>query len=148
MSVKVKEKHFLLALLIAGMTCGVVGYIGYTLVISSRPARQVLTEDEVRRLITEHPGALHLEVKPETIEFLSLELVPIEESPLAEEIGEMENLPDKVWVVEYECDGRIWDPPKPGEEVTLPPFTPKFVQVVIDAYTGQKISCRAEDVED
>ena len=143
-----KGKYLLVALVIAGMICGIAGYIGYTLVISSRPARQVLTEDEVRRLITEHPSALHLEVKPETIKFLSLELVPIEESPLAEEIGEMENLPDKVWVVEYECDGRIWGPPKPGEEVTPPPFTPKFVQVVIDAYTGQQISCRAEDVED
>lgn len=110
--------------------------------ISSRPARQVLTEEEVRRLIREHPGDIHFEVKPETIEFLYLELVPIEESPLAEEISEMENLPDKVWVVEYECDGRVWL----GTISPPPPFTRKSVQVVIDAYTGQKISCHAEDV--
>jgi len=104
-------------------------------------ARQVLTEEEVRRLIMEHPGAIHFEVRPETIEFLSLELMPIEESPLAEEIGEMENFPDKVWVVEYECEGRVWL----GTIGPPPPFTRKFVRVVIDAYTGQQISCHAED---
>ena len=141
--VKMKRKHLLIALVIAGMVCGVVGYIGYTLLISSRPARQVLTEEEVRRLITEHPGILHLEVKPETIEFLSLELVPIEESPLAEEIGEMENFPDKVWVVKYECDGRVWL----GTIGPPPPFTRKFVRVVIDAYTGQTISSHTENIE-
>jgi len=141
--VKVKEKYLLVALVMVGTICGVVGYIGYTLLISSRPARQVLTEEEVRRLITEHPSEPHFEVRPETIEFLSLELVPIEESPLAEEIGEMENLPDKVWVVEYECDGRVWL----GTIGPPPPFTRMFVRVVIDAYTGQKISSHAENIE-
>jgi len=111
--------------------------------ILSRPARQVLTEEEVRRLITEHPGILHLEVKPETIEFLSLRLVPIEESPLGEDIKKIENLPDKVWVVEYECEGRVWL----GTIGPPPPFTRKFVRVVIDAYTGQQISSHAEDVK-
>jgi hypothetical protein len=53
----------------------------------SRPARPILSEQEVRQLITEHPSGRHFEVKPETIEFLSLELVPIEESPLAEDIN-------------------------------------------------------------
>jgi len=97
--------------------------------ILSRPARQVLTEEEVRRLITEHPGILHLEVKPETIEFLSLRLVPIEESPLGEDIKKIENLPDKVWVVEDEGEGRVWL----GTIGPPPANTRKFVRVVIDA---------------
>ena len=116
-------------------------------VILSRPARPVLTEEEVRLLITEHPSGMHFEVKPETIEFLSAELVPIEESPLTEDIKKRE-LPEKVWVVEYECDGRayfpiIWK----ITDNRPPPFTRQFVRVIIDAYTGWRISYHAEDVE-
>jgi hypothetical protein len=112
--------------------------------ILTRPTRQVLTEEEVRQLILERPGGLHFEVKPETIQFLSLELLPIEESPLAGEVDKGE-LPDKVWVVKYECEGRTI--PLPG--MTLGSFTRKLVQVIIDAYTGitgMKISYHAEDL--
>jgi len=60
--------------------------------ISRRPAGQVLTEEEVRRLITEHPDNTS----------------PLYDSSL---------------------------------------IHPKIVRVVIDAYTGEEISCHAEDVE-
>lgn len=120
----------------------------------SRPARPILSEQEVYQLIAEHPSGLHFEVKPETIEFLSVELVPVEESPLiadanktiiyedGEEIDYLETLPDKVWVVKYVCEGRTI----PLPSMTLPPFTRKSVQVIIDAYTGEEISYHAEDV--
>jgi len=110
----------------------------------SRPARPILSEQEVRQRITEHPSGLHFEVKPETIEFLSLELVPIEESPLAEDINKRES-PDKVWVVKYECEGRTIPLPS-MTPMTLPPFTRHFVQVIIDAYIGMEISYHAEDI--
>ena len=135
------RKRVAVVILIAVASAAVAAWV-----ISSRPARPVLTEEEVRQLIIGHPGDMHFEVKPETIEFLSAELVPIEESPLAEDINERE-LPEKVWVVKYECEGRAYlqiickitgNPP--------PPFTRKFVRVVIDAYTGERISCHAEDL--
>ena len=122
--------------------------------ILSRPARPILSEQEVRQLIEEHPSGLHFEVKTETIEFLSFELVPVEESPLitdanktiiyedGEEIDYLETLPDKVWVVKYECEGRAI----PLPFMTLPPFTRKSIQVIIDAYTSEEISYHAEDV--
>jgi len=109
----------------------------------SRPARPILSEQEVRQRITEHLRIGHFEVKPETIEFLSLELVPIEESPLAEDINKWES-PDKVWVVKYECEGRTIPIPSPTP-MTLPPFTRYFVQVIINAYTGIGISYHAKD---
>jgi hypothetical protein len=110
----------------------------------SRPTRPILSEQEVRQLITEYPTIGHFEVKPETIEFLSLELVPIEESPLAEDINKRES-PDKVWVVKYECEGRIIPIPSMTPR-TLPPFTRHFVQVIINAYTGIGIRYHAKDV--
>lgn len=147
------QKRVAVVILITIVSAAVVAWV-----ISSLPARQVLTEEEVRQLILEHPSTMHFEVKPETIELLSVELVLVEESPLiadanktiiyedSEEIDYLETLPDKVWVVEYECEGRgmgIYLP----EEYDPPPFTRQFVQVVIDAYTGLKISYHAEDVE-
>lgn len=115
--------------------------------ILSRSARPVLTEEEVRLLISEHPSALHLEVKPKTIDFLYLELMPVEESPLAEDIKKRE-LPDKVWVVEFECYARVYFPLLWKTTGNPPPlFTRKFVRVVIDTYTGLNLSYHAEDVK-
>lgn len=142
------RKRIAVVILIAVVSAAVAAWV-----ISSRrvqpvgPVQPVLTEEEVRLLITEHPSGMHFEVKPETIEFLSVELVPIEESPLAEDINKRD-LPDWVWVVEYECDGRayypiIWK----ITDNRPPPFTRQFVRVIIDAYTGWMISYHAEDVE-
>lgn len=66
---------------------------------------------------------MHLEVKPETVRFRSLELVPVEERrSIYREIKKMNltTVPDMVWVVEYDCEGRgtgirqpeEYDPPR------------------------------------
>lgn len=121
-----------------------VGFgIGYAVIPKGGERKaNVLSEEEVRRLITEHPGMMHFEVKPGTVKFRSVELVPVEETrSIYWEIKRMNSttVPDKVWVVEYECEGRgtrIWHP----EEYDPPPFSPIVVRVVIDAYTGRELS--------
>ena len=131
------RKKLAVVILIAVVSAAVAAWA-----ILSRSARQALIEEEVRRLVTEYPSAMHFEVKPETIEFLSLELVPVEESPLAEAIKINKNISDKVWMVEYECEGRVISILR---SMTLPPFTRKLVRVVIDAYTGRRFSFHAEN---
>ena len=140
-----RKKRIAIVILIAVASATLVAWV-----ILSRPARQVLTEEEVRQFITEkrHLG-LHFDVKPETIDFLSLELVPVEESPLIAdankttiyedgyEIDFLQTLPDKVWVVEFECEG--WVVMLRPEEYGPPPLKRMVFQIVIDAHTSQTI---------
>lgn len=106
-------------------------------------SRHPLTEEEVRKLIVEQPGDFRLEVRNETINFTSLELVPVEESPFYEDFKNRENLPDKVWVVEYEAEARVWSP----LEHTPTPFRQMFIRIIIDAYEGWKIRVHAEIID-
>ena len=73
---------------------------------------------------------MHLEVKPETIRFLTISL----------------DLRKKIWVVEYEIEGRGTgivavriDETTGEEEICEPRFTRMLIRVVIDARTGKKI---------
>ena len=131
-----RKKVVILLVIVVALVAIVWGILRY-------PGRQPLTEEEVRQLIMEYPGGHHLDVKNETIEFLSVELVPVEDSPFYEDFKNWEDLPDRVWVVEYECEARVWGP----AGTPPPPFTRKFVQVIINAYTGRKIRLHAENIE-
>jgi hypothetical protein len=108
----------------------VIGFgIGYW-VLPKEP--NVLTEEQVRQIVRERPGSMHLEVRPETVEFLNLFLGLRE--------GKM------VWIVEYECEGRSTGIPLP-EGYDPPPFVRMLAQVVIDAYTGDMASMHAIPLE-
>lgn len=130
------RKRVAFVILIAVVSAAVAAWV-----ISSRTSRQVLMDEKVRQFIIEHPSGIHFEAKPETIKFLSAELVPVEESPLATEDIYIRELPDKVWVVEYECEGRVWGMIR----TSPPPFTRKLVKVVHNADTGGRISLSAKD---
>ena len=71
-------------------------------------------------------------MKSETVEFLSVELLPIGESSLSN-MQKKDSSSDKVWVVKYECEARTSG--LPG--MTPPPFTRHFIQTVIDVHTGE-----------
>lgn len=88
----------------------------------------ILTEQQVGQITRQSPCSEDLEVRPETIRFLSLSL----------DFRKGE----RVWVVEYECAGRFWLVGK----MSAPPFTRKFVRVVVDARTGEKILTEAYDL--
>ena len=122
-----------------GLLVGLVAFfaVSYGLVPKGQPS--LLTEEEVRRLITDHPRSRYFIVKPETVEFVSLELIPTEE--LVEDIDKMEKLPDKVWLVEYQCEGLVVD-----IYLADPPFR-WLVQCVINPYTGGRISVHARPLE-
>ena len=94
----------------------------------------VLTDEQVRQRIRKWPCGtdIHLEVKPETIEFLNLSLDFREGK--------------KVWVAEYECEARSIGFYLPEEYDDIP-FSPIVIQVVIDAYTGGPISMQYLDLE-
>ena len=103
--------------------------IGYW-IIPKEP--NMLTEEQVRQIVREHPGSMHLEVKPETIEFLDLFLSLTEGKT--------------VWIVEYQCEGRSVVGPLP-EGYDPPPFVRMLAQVAIDAYTGDMASMYAIPLE-
>ncbi|MDH5687746.1 MAG: hypothetical protein OEZ48_07790 [Candidatus Bathyarchaeota archaeon] len=92
----------------------------------------VLTEEQVRQIVRERPGSMHLEVRPETVKFLDLFLSLRE--------GKM------VWIVEYKCEGRSIGFYLP-EGYDPPPFVRMLAQVVIDAYTGDIISMQTSPME-
>ena len=76
-----------------------------------------LTEEEVRRPITELPYR-RLEVKPETIEFQSLELVRKDRV--------------YVWVAEYECEARIIPGFALPPNYTLGPFVRMLIRTEME----------------
>jgi len=98
-------------------------------------ARRVLSAEEVRQLTLENVNTLpFFEVKPETLGFLSLNLVQkakvwVGQNPLA-------------WVVEYRCDARnmgtVASPISNGNAVpSEPPFHPMLFRMEFNAYTGR-----------
>ena len=106
-----KRTYFIFA--VAGLLIGLL--IGYGL-LSKEPG--ILAEEQIRQIVRERPGSMHLDVKPETVEFVNLSL----------EFREGR----RVWVVDYECEGRTI--PLPG--MSIQPFTRMLIRVVRDAYTG------------
>jgi len=103
----------------------VVFGIGYGLIPKETG---VLTEQQIRQIIREHPGNGQLEVKPETIVFQNLALEFVEGK--------------RVWVAEYECEGRWWLP----RIMSAPPFTRMLIKAVTDARTGEKTYMEALDL--
>ena len=111
---------------LAGLLVGFI--IGYGL-IPKEPG--ILTEEQVRQIIRENPGDRLVAARPETVEFLNLSL------------GFTEGR--RVWVVEYECEGRFLI--SSYVLMRIPPLTRILVRAVIDAYTGEKLYAVSQDVE-
>lgn len=124
-----------IALFVAALVLGLI--IGLGIGYGFPYEAGILTEQEVHEIIREHPGSriggedpyrMDLEVKPETIWFLSLSFDFREGK--------------RVWVVEYECAGRSWV----RGIMSAPPYTRKYVRVVMDARTGERVLTEAHDL--
>ena len=76
-------------------------------------------------------GIGHITVEAGTLELRSAELLPIEESQLANH-----ELPDKVWIIEFNCEGRFVNPFGESQDVSR-------IRIIIDAYTGRPLSSQA-----
>lgn len=87
----------------------------------------ILTKEQVRQAIRERPGGKDLDVKPETIRFLSLSLDSTQGEP--------------IWIVEYECVGR-----SSLRHMSGHPFTRKLVRVLMNARTGERVCVEAYDL--
>ena len=109
---------------VAGLLIGFA--MGYGL-LPKEPG--ILSEGQIRQIIMERPGSMHLEVKPETVEFVNLSL----------EFREGR----RVWVVDYECEGR----PIPLPGMSIQQFTRMSIRVVRDAYTGGLMYSGSVDLE-
>ncbi|MDH5363216.1 MAG: hypothetical protein OEW84_07875 [Aigarchaeota archaeon] len=115
-----------IALFVAALVLGLI--IGLGIGYAFPYEAGILTEQQVRQTIRQSPDIEDLEVKPETIRFLTMSL----------EFRERE----RVWVVEYECAGRSWLVGR----MSAPPHARKFVRVVMDARTGGRVLIEAYDL--
>jgi len=121
---RVTEKSIglFLAALVLGLIIGLG--LGYAFPIEAG----ILTEQQVRETIRQSPGWEDLDVKPETIRFLSLSL------------GLREG--ERVWVAEYECAGRYWLVGR----MSTPPYARIFMRVVMNARTGERVFIESHDL--
>jgi len=122
------RKRWLLIILLAAISTSLIAWHAWQTYTSD-----ILTIDEVRHLVSERPGSMHFEVKPETINITSIILVSKNDPSITESTHQnTTDLPDRLYVVEYECQGRasagFIGPPQP--------FKTCYVKVILDAYTG------------
>ena len=134
-----RRKRRLLIILLASISTSLIAWHAWNTYTSD-----ILTIDEVGHLVVERPGSMHFEVKPETINITSIMLVSKDNPSITEDYEDTTELPDRLYVVEYECQGRTSGGPV---GVQPQPFKTCHVKVILDAYTGIPFFFGAKDIQ-
>lgn len=111
--------------------------IGATFIFRAGRARRPLSEKEAVELAREYVEGEQFLIRFDNIELRFVALYPIERMvelspPEQDMLAEHDELPDKIWVVEFEIEYHVMG--------VLPTDGTGAGRVVIDAYTGEKLS--------
>ncbi|MDH5688462.1 MAG: hypothetical protein OEZ48_11465 [Candidatus Bathyarchaeota archaeon] len=96
-----------------------VGNFCYASQSTLEPSEEPVTLEEIIEFVKTAKYLGHLELRTETVTIHSAVLLPIQESPLADDVKKTDSgwiwllngeAPDKVWVVEFESMGRVVGP--------------------------------------
>ncbi|KXA94861.1 hypothetical protein AKJ36_02075 [candidate division MSBL1 archaeon SCGC-AAA259I07] len=85
---------------------------------TTRTELETVDRSYIVERIKDHPGSGHLEVKPDTVEILSV------------------RLEDNRWIAKFRCQGRVWGPPNPLKDEKKPEFHDRIVWAAFDPQTG------------
>lgn len=133
------RKNVKIGLLIAIVTLTLVGAIFAFLGGKGGEPLIPLSEEEAVEMGKGYATHFRREVEEETIELISAKLFPVEEFiednhyKINGMILNMEFVkwPDKIWIIEFKCRGRVWSP-YDGAYENISGF-----QVGLNAYTGE-----------
>ena len=101
-----------------------------------------LSEEEAVEMGKGYATHFRREVEEETIELISAKLFPVEEFIEDNSIVTRDNVhvsinieaaqwPDKIWIIEFKCRGRVWSP-YDGAYENISGF-----QLALNSYTGE-----------